>query len=471
MFNPEDYTIISSLFPRLLGAIYFIAFWPFLFQIKGLIGQHGILPASSYLQWIKQHYKKRAYFLLPTCFWLNASDKALMAVVWLGCTLSILLMFGVFPSFLLFCLILLYISIISVGQDFLSFGWEVFLQEVAVNALLLSLTPVPNLMVWISINFLLFRFYIQSGAVKIQSKDRTWDDLTALAYHYESQPIPNVMAWYVHKLPLWCHKVSCLIMFAIELVVPFGIFLDESIRVGCCICFLALQFFIWVTGNFSYLNYLTAVFSLILLNNTTLERFGFVLQAYEPSSLALDITLSLLGAALLILQLVRLWDHFYPNVHCRRILQPLSWCHLVNRYGIFAIMTTTRYEVVLEGSDDAVNWKEYLFYHKPSEITRRPRRISPYQPRLDWQAWFLPFRPFEFNVWFHNFIERLLHGSPEVLKLLRYNPFPEHPPKYVRAVLYLYTFSSFKEKKETGRWWNRQIVAPYGPICSLKKQA
>lgn len=468
MFSPEDYTIICSLLPRFLGAIYFIAFFPFLFQIKGLLGKEGILPVSLFLQATRQHYKKKAYYLNPTLFWINSSDTALLTVVWLGCTLSILLMFGLWPSFLLFCLILLYLSIITVGQDWLGFGWEMFLQEVAVSTLLLSLSTVPNLLVWLSINFLLFRFYLQSGAVKFQSHDRSWKNFTAIAFHYESQPIPNLVAWYIHKMPLWFHKLSCLFMFAIELVVPFGIFFTESIRLICCSLFLSLQFFIWLTGNFSYLNYLTTVFTLILINNASLEYLGFSPVAASQTPVALDIILSVVGGALLILQALRLWDHFFPNMQCRRLLQPLSWYHQVNRYGIFAIMTTKRFEVVVEGSDDAVNWKEYLFYHKPSELTRRPRRISPYQPRLDWQAWFLAFRPFQFTTWFHRFIERLLVGAPDVLKLLRHNPFPDHPPKYVRAVIYLYTFTSFKEKKETGRWWNRVPVAPFGPICSLK---
>lgn len=468
MFSPENYSIISELLPRLLGMIYLFAFFPFLFQIKGLMGKDGILPVASYLHYVKKRTGKNRYYNFPTLFWFNASDSALISVVIAGAALSILLMCGIFPTLLLFCLIILYLSIITVGQDFLGFGWEVLLQEVAIYTLFLSLTPIPNQMLWLNINFLLFRFYIQSGAVKLQSRDKTWANLTAIGYHYESQPIPNTVAWYIHKLPMWFHKLSCVLMFAIELVAPYGIFFDESIRIGCFVAFLMLQLFIWMTGNFSYLNYLSLVLSCILLNNQTLELFNFLPVQAQVAPFGLDLLLSLIGTLFLIVQLLRLYDHFFPTIRLRQLFQILAPIHIANRYGIFAVMTTTRYEVVLEGSNDGINWKEYLYRYKPSELTRRPRRISPYQPRLDWQAWFLPFRSFQFNSWYHSFIEHVLHGSPSVLKLLRHNPFPEQPPRFLRSKVYIYTFTSCKEKKETGRWWNRAYVTDYGPVCSLK---
>jgi len=468
MFSPEDYTIIANLLPRLLGAIYFIAFWPFLFQIRGLLGENGILPVTLYLSYIKQRLGKRAYYLVPSLFWFNASNRALMGVCALGIVCSLLLVFGIYPSFMLLCVYLLYLSIISVGQDFLSFGWEVFLQEVALNTLLLSLTPMPNLMVWISINFLLFRFYLQSGVVKLQSQDPNWKNLTAVAFHYESQPIPNTVAWYFHKLPMWFHKFSCLFMYFVEIVAPFFLFLTEEIRLVVCFLFLSLQFFIWLTGNFSYLNYVTIVFSLILLNNSFLEYWGMTTPQVFAPPLLLDSFLSVAGASLLTLQVFRLWDHFFPNARFRTILNQVSNLHLANRYGIFAIMTTTRYEMVVQGSDDGKTWKEYTFKHKPSELSRRPRRIAPYQPRIDWQAWFLPFRPFNQEYWFQSFIAHCLRGNKEVLALLRHNPFPDHPPKYINTVVYIYTFTSFAEKKATGNWWNRRFIGFYGPICSLK---
>lgn len=468
MFELQDYTIIAHWFPRWLGAIYLVAFWPFLFQIKGLVGDNGIQPASNYLNWIERIRPKDKFYLCPTLFWLRSDNKALMSVVVAGVICSLLLIFGIYPPLMLAIVWMLYFSIISIGQDFLSFGWEVFLQEVGLNAFLLSLTDVPNIMVWLSINFLLFRFHLQSGAVKLQSRDPNWKNLTAIAYHYQSQPIANLAAWYVHKLPMWFHKFSCALMFFIELVVPFFLFFTEEIRLVVCALFVSLQLFIYATGNFSYLNHLTAVFSLILLNNAFLQFCGFSLPHISSTPIALNYALTAAGGALLVLQIIRLWDHFFPSRSAQKLLNTFSTCHICNRYGIFAIMTCTRYEVIVEGSADGATWKEYDFYHKPTELTRRPRRISPYQPRLDWQAWFLPFREFGDEEWFQNFLVRLLQGSNDVLALLRHNPFLDTPPRFIRATMYVYEFTTFEEKKKTGCWWKRHFVGPYSPVYSLK---
>lgn len=455
MFTPENYTIIANLFPRLLGLIYLAAFSAFIFQIKGLIGINGILPITNYLKLIKKHYPKKYFRIFPTLFWKNSSNAALMGVVVAGTILSLALVLGIFPTAMLFLVYILYLSIISAGQEFLSFGWEGFLLEITINAFFLSLTSPPNPMVWISINLLLFRFHLQAGAVKLQSHDTNWRNLTAIAWHYQSQPIPNMIAWYVHKLPMWFHKFSTFMMFAVELVICFGIFGNEPIRLFVFFAFFGLQFMIWLTGNFSYLNHLTAVFSTLLIGNTYLP--SWVGQVPEVSQNPLiEIICTTAGIALTILQLVQLWQHFVPNPLFGKWLRFLSPFHVINAYGIFAIMTTTRHEIIFEGSDDGINWKEYLFYHKPSEITRRPRRISPYQPRIDWQAWFLPLGSYRYDTWFDNFIYHLLKGTPDVMALLRFNPFPDLPPRYVRTVLYEYEFSSFQEKKEYGWWWRRK---------------
>ncbi len=468
MFSTEDYTIISAWMPRLLGLIYLFAFWPFLFQIKGLLGQSGILPVENFLAYVKRAWPRSFWYKCPTLFWIRADDKALMAVVGAGVLFSILLVLGVYPSLMLLAVYLLYFSIISIGQDFLSFGWELFLQEIALNTLLLSLTSTPNMMVWLSINFLLFRFHIQSGAVKLQSRDPSWRNLTAIAYHYQSQPIANLAAWYVYKWPLWLHKLSCFIMFVIELVVPFFLFFGEDMRLAVCALFVGLQLFIYLTGNFSYLNHMTALFSLILLNNATLLKWGFSLPETSNAPEFLNIALTIGGSLLLFLQALCLWNHFFPSHSIHRLLSRFSSIYCCNRYGIFAIMTTTRYEVIVEGSLDGIVWQEYDFYHKPGDLKRHPKRISPYQPRLDWQAWFLPFRHISHEYWFQSFLIHLLRGTACVAALIRKNPFSNNPPKFIRANMYIYSFTSCKEKKETGNWWKRTLVGPYSPIYSLK---
>jgi hypothetical protein len=278
-----------------------------------------------------------------------------------------------------------------------------------------------------------------------------------------------MIAWYAYKLPMWFQKLSCVFMYVVELAVPFGIFMSEDIRFVVFIAFFGLQFGIWLTGNFSYLNHLTVAFSTLLISNKFLTPFFAVPEVVQATPLGVSILLSILGGALLVLQLLRFWHHFLPDSRLHTLFQWLSPYHLANRYGIFAVMTIKRYEIIIEGSDDNVNWKEYTFRWKPSEVTRRPRRISPYQPRLDWQAWFLPFDAFKDEAWFQNFLFRLLTGSKHVLALLRDNPFPDKPPKYVRALAYDYEFTDWETKKKEGAWWKRTYVSDYSPPFSLKK--
>lgn len=467
MWNPENYTIAAHLFPRLLGLIYLFAIFPFLFQIRGLIGEHGILPIRDYLNHFRLHKPLKRFFYIPTLFWLDCSNRSLMALTIAGTIFSILLIFGVYPSILLALLFLIYLSIVSVGQDFLSFGWESLLLEITFYTFWISLTPIPNAMMWICLNFLLFRFHIQAGACKLQSHDWCWRDLSALWFHYQSQPLPNMWAWYAHKLPLSLHKASTFIMFVIELIVPFGLFLTDDIRAATGIAFIGLQLIVWLTGNFSYLNHMTAAFSIILFSNFFLSPVMDPPIVY-PTNIITDSLITLIGIAFFILQIFRFWHHFQPLPRAIvNWIYSFSTLHLVNRYGLFAVMTKERIEIIIEGSEDGVEWKEYLCKYKPSEITRRPRRISPYQPRIDWQMWFLPFDDFEAEQWFHQFLYHLLKGTPAVVNLIRHNPFPDAPPKYIRALAYDYKFSTAQQKKELGWWWQRQYMGPFSPVLTL----
>jgi hypothetical protein len=468
MWQPESYTISAFLLPRLLGLIYFFAIGAFLFQIRGLLGRDGLLPVQEFLDYVYRRHPHKWLFYVPSLFWLNASNLALMGLTVLGTGLSVALMLGIYPSLCLGLLFVIYLSIVSTGQDFLGFGWEGFLLEITFYTFWMSLTTPPHLMIWICLNLLLFRFNFLAGAVKLQSHDRNWRNLSALAFHYQSQPLPNTNAWYLYKWPLGFQQASTLLMFIIELIVPFGLFLSDSIRATVGIAFIGLQLMIWLTGNFSYLNHLTVVFSLIAFSDAFWSPWIAPLEP-SPSNEFLNTILFIVGSVFIVLQLLRLWNHFWPHPRLARCFYWFSPFHLVNRYGIFAVMTTRRDEIVVEGSDDGENWKEYLCWYKPSEITRRPRRISPYQPRLDWQMWFLPFNDFEAQSWFHYFLYHLLKGSPDVLNLLRYNPFPQKPPKYIRAVMYEYEFSSRQEKKEKGWWWRRDYKGLYSPIMSLKE--
>lgn len=467
--NASHYVIAAELLPRLLGVIYFFVFGAFIFQMKGLFGKEGIQPISVYLEYIKARLRKNRFYHFPTLFWINSSDKALVALVVAGTILSALLALNICPPLMLFLLYFLHLSVLAAGQDFLSFGWEMFMLEIVCNTFFLSLTPSPNPFVWISLNLLLFRFNFQAGASKLRSYDANWRNLTAIWYHYQSQPLPNTQAWYVYKLPLWFHKATTAYMFFLELAVPFLIFGTDDIRFAACVLLVGLQLGIWFTGNFSYLNHLSTVLCIILVSDAWWNTLlGWSVIQPEPANIFLDVFVSSVGATLIFLQVISLWNYYMPNATFHKILDWTYPFHIVNRYGIFAVMTTKRYEIVVEGSDDGDTWHEYLFRYKPSELTRRPRRISPYQPQLDWQAWFLPFTEYHSEPWFQNFLVRLLQGSPHVLNLLRHNPFPNKPPAYIRAIAYDYEFTSAAEKKATGAWWKRTYVGVYSPTLSLR---
>ncbi|MBA2727644.1 MAG: lipase maturation factor family protein [Parachlamydiaceae bacterium] len=470
MWDPNQYHITIELLFRLLGVIYFFVFFPFTFQIKGLLGSGGILPIKGYLEAIKKHYGHNAKRLVPTLFWLNSNDKFMMISIWTGIIASILLALGIGTPLMILLLYVLHLSLVSAGQDFLSFGWELFLLEIASNSFFLSLTAQPNPFIWISLNLLLFRFHFQGGAVKLQSRDANWRNLTAIGFHYQSQPLPNTLAWYAHKLPISMHKFSTALMFFIELAVPFGIFGPEWMRMIVFALFAGLQLMIWATGNFSYLNHLTLALTTILLGNTILEHWFEIPTNAEPPYLLVDIIISCIGVFLITFQLLNLWENttFWSNKLIRKVEKIIAPFHIINRYGIFAVMTTKRYEIVIEGSLDGVEWKEYIFKYKPSEINYRPRRNSPIQPRLDWQMWFLPFNTYYENIWFQNFLAHLLKGQKEVLALLNRAPFGDTPPKYIRALAYDYEFSDWEAKNQKGEWWKRKYVGLYSPTLTLK---
>lgn len=469
LVDTNSYLIATALLPRLLGVIYFFVFGAFLFQIKGLIGKNGILPLVDFVSFLNERLKKKKLYYVPMIFWWSTSDRTLMLAMGLGTFFSFLLACNFYPFVLLPILFILHLSLMYAGQDFLSFGWETFMLEITFNTFFVCLATPANPLVWISINILLFRFHFQAGISKLLSRDPSWRNLTAIYYHYQSQPLPNTIAWYIHKLPMGFHKFSTFFMFFAELVAPFGIFGNEEVRFVTFIFLVGLQLAIWATGNFSYLNHLTIILCVILLSDHYLEPiFGPPIPLTEPSPI-LSTFLYCVGAALIFLQTISLANYFWPRADFRKILDWVAPFHIINRYGIFAVMTTHRYEIVIEGSDDGVHWKEYLFRYKPSELTRRPRRISPYQPRLDWQAWFLPFNTYDSEWWFQCFLSRLLLGSPEVINLLRHNPFPDNPPIYIRALMYEYIFSDAETKKKLGLWWTRKYIGPYSPILSRQK--
>ncbi|HSA91834.1 MAG TPA: lipase maturation factor family protein [Terriglobales bacterium] len=492
--RPQRFTLGPWLFLRALAAIYAIAFASFGVQVTGLIGEHGVLPVAELLPQAQAALGARAYWALPTVFWLDASDRALEAVCVAGVMLAVLLFFlggtGRISASArgVVCLTLfgLYLSLATAGQDFMNFQWDALLLEAGFLAIFLDVGKVTR---WL-FRWLLFRLVFLSGAVKLLSGDPAWRALAALRYHYETQPLPTLPAWYMHQLPLEFHKLEAVAMFAAELAVPFLFFAPRSIRHFAALVSLGLQALIFVTGNYTFFNLLTVALCLFLLDDALIGRWvpaRVLPQGLKPSALRESggvpvgenhgvsrwkmVVGSLVASFVLLVSGYELAEMFFrvQSETGYALLMRVYPFRVVNTYGLFAIMTTSRGEIVLEGSNDGVVWQEYEFKYKPGDVMRQPRWVEPHQPRLDWQMWFAALGSPRHHPWVIRLMVRLLEGRPEVLALLGKNPFPEKPPKFVRARFYEYRFTTPEERRQTGAWWSRDLRGVYVPEIALRE--
>lgn len=478
------------LFLRLLGIIYLIAFLSLWTQIDGLIGSDGILPAEQYLNAVREQVGLDRYFAFPSLCWLNDGDAFLHLLCGGGVFLSLLLIVGIAPVLALIGLWVFYLSLVTAGQSFLSFQWDALLLETGFLAIFfapLQILPrisrerAPSSVVLWLFRWLLFRLMFASGVVKLMSGDATWGNLTALNFHYETQPLPTVLGWYAHHLPEWFQKASVAGMFGIEIVIPFLIFAPRRPRFFGAIALAALQLLIAATGNYCFFNLLTIVLCVLLLDDAMLRRCfptRIAKRLTLPSRLILAhgwkrTLIGVLMALILLVSGIRmagtfLWREGFPSI-AQDVLRWAAPFRIVNSYGLFTVMTTSRPEIGVEGSDDRRVWKEYKFKWKPDELNQSPRWVAPHQPRLDWQMWFAALRGNCQNApWFVNFMIRLLQGSTDVVELLEENPFPETPPRYVRAVLYDYRFTDVETKREIGTWWKRERRGLYCRPITLR---
>ncbi len=439
-------------FLRFLGLIYFIAFTSFAVQASGLIGSHGILPYGVYLAGMRQSLGRRAYWEIPTVLWLNHSDTALTALWIAGALCALAAIFAWRQRTSLAAALVLWLSLCAVGQDFLSFQWDVLLLEAGFLAVFVDDSPVR---VWLY-RWLIFRLMIFSGLGKLLSGDRTWRALTAMTYHYHTQPLPTPLAWIMDKLPLAAQKASTLFVFVAEIGAPVLFFAPRRVRhIGAWITIL-LQLLILTTGNYTFFNFLTiALCAFLFIEPKQIPRT----RLHQAVSVGLVAFIGV-TSGLLVLDLFTV----KPPPGGNAVLHAIAPLRIVNTYGLFTEMTVERPEIIVEGSDDGENWRAYEFPYKPGDVMRAPPIIEPHQPRLDWQMWFAALENYQQNRWFVNFMIRLLEGEPSVLRLLQYNPFPKSPPKYIRARLYLYQFTGFGEKG----WWKRQERGLYFPAVSLK---
>lgn len=481
------YKFSTWLFLRSLAVIYLIAFLSLWTQVIGLIGHNGILPAEDYLQLMKFYYHNDAFLKAPTLFWLYPHDVTLNIMCGLGILFSLFLFIGLIPGIALIALLILYLSLTVVGQDFLSFQWDNLLLETGLFAIFL--TPIyvwngfssvsnPSKFVLFLIRLLLFKLMFLSGAVKLLSGDTAWKDFLALTYHYETQPIPNGVAYFVHFLPVFIHKISCFIMFVIELIIPFFIFGNQIFRLVAFLSLVIFQVLIMLTGNYCFFNLLAITLCLFLIDdnlwirllpkvaNVKLNEISRFINWHKWIILPIAITAIVINS-FIFLNTLRVRDPIMQPI--RKFYTLIYPFRLINGYGLFAVMTKRRPEIIIEGSNDGKSWREYEFHFKPGNLKRIPPFVALHQPRLDWQMWFAALSNYRQSTWFVNFAIRLLEGSEEVVSLIKRNPFPKNPPRFIRAVLYEYKFASFSHRSKTGNWWRREKISLYLPVVELNK--
>ncbi|MCC7411730.1 MAG: lipase maturation factor family protein [Gammaproteobacteria bacterium] len=475
--HPAHHVFVSWLFLRGLGAIYLAAFASFAIQATGLVGTHGIVPLIDFLDAARAYFgsSASAWWHVPTVFWLRADDLALRLACGAGAALAVLLTLGVGQRIALVLLWALYLSLFYAGQTFMTFQWDLLLLEAGFLAIWL---PGPGSALLVGLfRWLLFRFMFLSGWVKLMSGDPTWRSFTALEYHFETQPLPTVLAWYAHHLPDAVLRAGVAATFAIELVLPFFMFLPRRPRLVAATGTLLIELLILLTGNYNFFNLLTMLLCLFLFDDRAFARLeprAFTARSDRGAGTAGTARRgAVLALALLVLPASA--GRFGEAVSGARApawlgsltgwMEPL---HLSSVYGVFAIMTTERHEIIIEGSDDRRTWRAYGFPYKPGDVMRMPRWNVPHQPRLDWQMWFAALADESRSPWFERLLVHLLSGTPQVLALLAHNPFPDKPPRYIRASFYLYHFSTPDERRTTGAWWTRELEGSFYPTISLQ---
>ncbi|MGH8093448.1 MAG: lipase maturation factor family protein [Chthoniobacterales bacterium] len=472
-------------FLRALGAIYLIAFLSFWVQANGLIGAHGVLPLPQYLAAAQTQLGSRAWLVLPTLCWLNSSNAFLHFLCGAGAVLSLLLIAGIAPAL---CLVLLgaaYLSLTIAGQTFFSFQWDILLLETGFLAIFFApgrwwprhgrSAPVSRPALFL-LQFLLFKLMLMSGVVKLTSGDPSWWNLTALDYHYWTQPLPTVLGWWADKSPEWFKHFSTAAVLVIEILVPFLIWLPRRLRLLGCGLLVFLQIVIGLTGNYAFFNLLTLALCLLLIDDAVWPGRP---RLTNPGPTSLSHAWSVWPAAVVIfltmpVNAFLIFNGFKPEAQWPRAIESLYGVfapfRIVNGYGLFRVMTKERLEIIIEGSADGIDWKPYDFKWKPGGLDRMPAFVEPHQPRLDWQMWFAALSDARQNPWFFGLAFRLLENSPDVMRLLGNNPFPKKPPRYLRAELYRYRFSTLAEHRKTGQWWQRQDLREYLPTISLRNE-
>ena len=513
-----DRLIPRWLFLRALAAIYFSAFYSLLFQIKGLIGPAGILPAHDYLAAVARAFPSTRFWYAPSLFWISSSSHALMVMTWIGIVASVMAFLNLWPRITFFVCFVCFLAFVSSSGDFSSYQSDGMLLEAGFISLLfapagwnpgLGASHPPSRASLFLLQWEWFRIYFESGMVKLVSGDPQWRHLTAMDEYYQNGPLPTWIGWYVEHLPHWFHSASAAGTLVLELVLVWMLFFPRRVRLICFLIVTPWEIGVILTANYTFLNYLVLSLGFLLLDDQTLYRFvparfrrQFEIPPAGRAALAEAVSpegssdeppelsampartgivkrlSALLNAISLAVSAIMLSWIFYDTtvemigIPLRRIPFPtapisaLEPFRIANQYGLFAVMTNGRYEIEFQGSDDGINWTPYLFRYKPQALNEAPRIYAPYQPRFEWNLWFASLSDWRLNELVPLTETRLLVSEPDVLALFRDNPFAS-PPRYVRAVLWRYWFTTVDERRKTGNWWRRQLLGLYAPELTL----
>ena len=514
------------LFLRAMGIIYFSAFYSLAFQIRGLLGPDGLLPAGMYLQTVVKYFGASRYWYAPTLLWLDSSDRALMALCWIGMVASFLLFLNLWPRAMLLICFVLFLSFVTAAQDFSGYQSDGMLLSAGFICLFFAprgfrpgfgISDRPSRASLFLLQLLWFSIYFDSGVAKYFGGDPSWRDFTAMDQYYQNGPLPTWLGWYVSQMPHWFHASAAVFTVFSELVLVWMLFLPRRYRIFCFCVVTFLQLNIILTANYAFLNYLVLALGVLLLDDRFLVKYfpkrwtepvceNLVQPADEAVIVDLDLSSRALSAAASvsapppelkaksisfiswraqvrqIVSAAYLWFAafilawlIYANVFL--ILEPmfralplpvrpvamLEPFRVANHYGLFGRMTWKRYEIEFQGSDDGTHWAPYLFRNKPQNPAEAPRIYAPYQPRFDWNLWFASLGEWRDNPWVLRTEELLLSNDHDVLALFASNPFPQNPPKQVRAVLWQYWFTDLATKRTTGMWWRREYLGLYAP--------
>ncbi|MEH0637744.1 lipase maturation factor family protein [Streptomyces bottropensis] len=465
-FTAPDLWLSRLIFQRSLAAVYLVAFLGAALQFRALIGEHGMLPVPRFVERVPF---RRA----PSVFHRHYSDRFFAGWAWAGCVVSAALVAGLDALLPLWAAMLLwsvpwamYLSIVNVGQTWYAFGWESLLLETGFLAVLLGNDEVaPPVVVLFLLRWVLFRVEFGAGLIKMRG-DACWRKLTCLDHHHETQPMPGPLSWFFHHLPKPFHRVEVAANHVTQLVVPFLLFTPQPIATAAASLMILTQLWLVLSGNFAWLNWITIVLALSAVD------FGSPAPDPDTPGTPLWYTVLVLAVAALLLGLSY---HPVRNMISRRQVMNRSFdpLHLVNSYGAFGSVSRVRYEVVIEGTADDVpregsEWREYEFRGKPGDPRRWPRQFAPYHLRLDWLMWFAALSPAYAGSWFGALMERLLENDRDTLRLLLRSPFPaDAPPRFVRARLFRYRYTTWRELRETGACWERTYVREFMPPTRL----